>query len=503
MKRKIIIGLSLLLSCLSNLSIVQAKETCTNHSILIPRGLTTNQTLELGLGNYEFYRTINDCDAPIFELQASYFHLKSRKSADLARYFLPNGKTSIVVTENGSGDIGSLYFNLIAPSTTEVFSETFSICPTRKVDGGYFNLYFNFAPWHPCFQGCWAEIAFAAAQVKHTIYPKDSDVTIESAFVNYPNFTAALNNTQWTAGKFSTCRVTETGVDDVMLKFGRNWFWCENNHVNLYIAGIIPTGKRTDAYYAFEPIIGSNHGRIGFGTNSQYVLRETNTYAVTWMNDLRYLYGLEACERRSFDLTANGAWSRYLPTTSPTAGLQPGINNFTYLVQVTPRSQVDFWTALHADWCNWNFEFSYNLFWRQKERICFPQTIGGVTGFEQYYPVDTRSMGFGIYDISGATQSNAVSASQANISQTVPAAAVDGNVAPSDTTFVYETFGLLNKQSGAAPTALSSTLSAAIAYQRTVCCRPFMFGAGGLYEFSHKKGTIEQWGWYLKASLGY
>lgn len=502
MKQKIIALFGILLSSISCTYMSKAQNSCTNHSVLIPRSLTTNQTLELSLGNYEFYRTITDCDAPIFELQASYFHLSSRKSSDITRYFLPNNKTSILVTENGSGDIGSLYFNLVAASTTEIFSQNFSLCPTRKVDGGYFNLYFNFAPWHRCFQGCWAEIAFAAAQVKHTINPIDSDVSYPGAFEQFPNFSATLNNPQWTAGKFSPCRLTETGVDDVMLKFGHNWFWCDNNHANIYIAGIIPTGKGTDAFYTFEPVIGSNHGRIGFGTNILYVLREANTYALTWMTDLRYLYGLEACERRSFDLCANGAWSRYLPTTDVN-GIQPGINNFTYRVQVTPRSQVDFWTALHTQWCNWNFEIEYNLFYRQKERICLPQTIGGVTGFEQYYPIETRSMGFGIYDISGASLGNATSASQANISQTVPAAAIDGNIAPSDSTFVFETFGLLNMQSGAAPTALSSTISAAIAYQTTVCCKPWMFGAGALYEFAHKKGTLEQWGWYLKASLGY
>lgn len=475
-------------------------DKCRSHSAFIPRGLTLNQTLELGLGNWAWYHQTEPCDRPCFQFQASYFHLASRKSNDLARYFLPHEASSFVATETGATAVNSLELGLIsAPGT--VFSERFTICPKRTVNGGYFNFYFDFSNWHRWLCGTWAEIAFAAAHVEHRLNPTsvNTDGDNTGTITGLTTVTDALNNPDWTAGRFFRGCRSKTGVDDVMIKIGWNYTFCDYDHAGLYLVGVAPTGHGTRALDVFEPLVGSNHGRIGLGLNTDWTAYECENHRLNWMVDLRYLYGLKNCERRSFDLCANGDWSRYLLVVEPTATANtlPGINFFTQRVDVTPRSQVDFWTALNWQWCNWNFEFDYNLFWRTNEEICFRSFRRCSTD------VDVNTLGVGIFDINGLCSGAPVSASTMNISQTLAAAATTGNVAPSDATFVTTTRADFNRKSAEAPTALSSTISAAVAYNTEVWCKPLMLGFGGLYEFAHKKSTLEQWGVYLKGAVSY
>lgn len=481
-------------------------DKCRSHSAFIPRGLTTNQTLELALGNYAFYHLSDPCDRPCFQFQASYFHLASRKSNDLARYFLPHEQSSILVNEDGTGDVNALELGLIStPGTT--FSERFTICPKRTVNGGYFNFYFDFSNWHRWLCGTWAEIAFAAAHVEHRLNPRNFNTDGDNlgTLTGLSTVTDALNNPDWTAGRFFRGCRTETGVDDVMIKIGWNYYFCDFDHAGLYLVGVAPTGHGTRAREVFEPLVGSNHGRIGFGLNSDWTAYECENHRLNWMVDLRYLYGLKNCERRSFDLCANGDWSRYLLVVEPTATANTlsGINFFTQSVDVTPRSQVDFWTALNWQWCNWNFEFDYNLFYRQREEICFRNFRRNCNNSSETAAVDPRSLGVGIFDINGLCSGSPVSASTMNISQTLSAAATNGNIAASDPAFVTVTRNDFNRKSAEAPTALSSTISAAVAYNTAVWCKPVMLGFGGLYEFAHRKSTLEQWGVYLKGAVSY
>lgn len=472
---------------------------CNSHSAFIPRSLTLNQTLELGLGNYAWYHLDNPEDRSCFQFQASYFHMQSRKANDLARYFLPNGVPAILVNEDGTGNVNALQLGLIAPAGS-TFSEEYSICPKRKVDGGYFNFYFDFSNWHRWLCGTWAEIAFAAARVEHRLNPRSVSASAAAGtLTGLQTVNDALNNTDWTAGKFFDGCKTKTGVDDVMIKFGWNYTFCDYDHIGLYLVGVAATGHGTRALNVFEPLIGSNHGRIGIGLNSDYTAYECGNHTLNWMVDLRYLHGLKGCERRSFDLCGNGDWSRYLQVVLPTATANTlsGINYFTQNVDVRPRSQVDFWTALNWNWCAWNFEFDYNMFYRQAESICFRQANKCATD------VTVDGLGVGVFDLNGLCSGAPVSASTANITQTIAAAATTGNVATSDATFVTETLANLNKRSGAAPTALSSTVSLAAAYNTSVWCKPVMLGFGGLYEVAHKRAALEQWGVYLKGAMSY
>ncbi len=90
------------------------------------------------------------------------------------------------------------------------------------------------------------------------------------------------------------------------------------------------------------------------------------------MANSKWRYGFKGTETRSFDMTPNGQWSRYMLFTTPTADADPfpAINDLTFRTEVTPRSSFDLLVAGHIELCTVNFELGYNLWYRQAERVC-------------------------------------------------------------------------------------------------------------------------------------
>ena len=223
--------------------------------------------------------------------------------------------------------------------------------------------------------------------------------------------------------------------------------------------------------------------------NGDWTFYNCRAHTLNWMSDFKYLYSFKHSERRSFDLLCKGDWSRFLLTVTPdaTSNTLPGINFFTLNADVTPRSLIEFWTALHYAYCEyWNFEVGYNLFFRQAEKVCVKCPVADV----------------GIFDINDVC-GNPISATEnANITQTLSAAGT--NFPIGDAAFTPVTNGNLNKLSGTAPKALTNTIYGAFSYNREVWCMPTMIGLGGSYEFaSPKQNAFSQWGVWLKGSISF
>ena len=83
-----------------------------------PRQVSLDSTFQLALTNYDIYHHNNDCEDSWVNFYAKPFYQRSHDSCDLARYFLPNNNRCIEVRENGTGDVNSLFFNLISPIGT-------------------------------------------------------------------------------------------------------------------------------------------------------------------------------------------------------------------------------------------------------------------------------------------------------------------------------------------------------------------------------------------------
>lgn len=481
MKRSLIVALTLTLFFCNNYY-------AQNHSIFIPRSITHNATYELALDNYHIYHHHeNACSA--FSFYVTPFYTQSNNGIKMSRYFLPNNACNLNIQEDGTGNIGSLWLNLAAAPGL-FFSSTVSISPIRKAAGGYFYTRFDLSrsisDAHWLLKNIWCSLSFATYQAKHILNMTEA-LTDDMAYGVTQGITTgiqALNNSAWTAGKFSTTTLKHTGVDDIQLKLGDNWFFCDDqSHIGLYLVGTIPTGNRPLSKFIFEPLVGTKHGAFGAGINADFKLYKDDNAQCSFMLDGKYRYLFSACERRSFDLCANGDWSRYLliVNSKATSNSLPGINIATMPVKVAPHSQIELWYAFHYSWCQWNLEAGYNLWWRTADTICG----------NNLFPPNK-----GIYDLAGAINGTPISASKANISQS----AIGPNIAPSDPSFTPST--LLNFASGAQPKSVVNGIYGAVSYADNSVLVPFLIGFGGGYEFGNC-ATLSQWSVWAKVGISY
>lgn len=454
-----------------------------SHTYFNPRQITTNNMLQNNLSLYWWYHDVLcEDDCAWWAMWVTPFYQRSTKGNKIAPFFFPCRDCSISVKEDGTGDVDSLWLNLIgAPGTS--FDSLVSIRPKRSVVGAYINFRFDLSRF---FCHVWLDVAFAPMRAKHQLHFCE-DNKVPGVACGLTTVCEALNQPDWLFGRFNNSSLTRKGVDDIQFKLGYDWFYCDTDHISPYFVGVAPTGKRSCAVNVFEPTVGSKHGSVGFGVIGDVRLWGCENRDITVITDFKYRYVLRACETRSFDLCRNGDWSRYLPVVvqgAPSNPL-PGINAFTQRFKITPGSTIDWWIAAHYQQCQWNAELGYDLWWRQQERVtlcCLPQNIG-------------------IYDITGDCMRNPHTASNAMICQTVAGAGT--NVAPSDATFINITCADVNLNSAATPKAMSNTVYAAFGYDGDLCDCPALVGVGGSYEFGRHNGALSNWMVWVKMGLAF
>jgi len=443
-------------------------------SIFIPRSITTDSVFELALTNYDRY---HDDSGACSYFYAKPFYMRSFNKKDLSRYFLPNNRRCVTFDESGAGDLDPLWFNLISPQGS-FYRSLVCLCPERQAYGAVLTFYTQFCDdW-------WFGLNMTPMHVKHNLHVQESGRAEEGTLEGFRNACDAFNNPGWTAGHLSCSSRGKTGLDDIQFKLGYDFYKTCNEHASVYLVGTAPTGSRQESFYLFEPLVGSKNGSVGVGVNTDCEVYACNEHALNFMADFKYRYVFSATQRRSFDLRNNGDWSRYLLIVTPNEPLNslPGINLFTQQVKVSPRNTVDLWLAAHYAYCGFNFEFGYDFWWRQEEKVC------------RKCPLRSD---FGIQTLALCSLP-ITSASTANISQT----AVGDNATRTDSSFVELTGADLDISSGTHPSSHSSTLYAALSYNDSICDYPVMLGLGGSCEFA-TKNALEQWAVWFSAGVGF
>lgn len=474
-------------------------KTCTtdelSRTFFKPRALIEDVTFFLALNNYNQYRKYygpfdnNHDDQRIYVAKGVVYQKTRDNECKLAEYFLPNNKKSITIAETGPADVDSLWLTVMAP-TGSSYSSTLSLNPERTMIGGYLSYRQEFE----CFEGTWFEANFAAYSVTHNLRAKEV-LTGDKVLGTLPGAATALQylgGDQLNYGKISPCKIENCGMDDIELKLGYNYFNCAGTgHLGGYVQTLIPVSEKPNARYLFEPLVGRFHWGLGAGLNCASKFIEKENTALVWMADVSWEYLFKSKEKRSFDLTKNGDWSRFMRgVVQNTSVTFPLINSLTQVVNVTPGNVVNFWTALHYQKCKWHLEAGYNLWYRQAEKIkAINAACGGVVPCGNNNLINTPNAApvgtFGILDINNVCVP--VTASNATIStQRV-------DVAP-DATFVPIQFSDLNLSSAAHPKVLTNKFYGSLAYDFMVYDRPLNVGITASYEFTDKKDALEQWG---------
>lgn len=387
-----------------------------------------------------------------------------------SQYFNIDQKSVLNVREDGSGDVSSLWFQVQDAGVNNFYTSELSFNPRRRTLG--MMLYTQIS-----FVDCFAlSINTAVINTRNNMNISESGIAMLGQDPGTRTITQAFSNPDLLYGAINGSQ-SKTGVDDIQLKFlyqpynkaekgdTKKLYW------QIYALAGIPTGQGSVATYLFEPLVGSRHAQAGLGAYMNYAAGQLKFQA-----EVKWRYAFAADEMRSFDLTQNGQWSRYLllvNALSRTVPVYPAINNFTFATQVTPRNSFDLYLATYWDTDRgWHCELGYDLWVRQAEKL------------EIVNPV-LPAPAVGIADLPGiAVGVNPLSASTATISQGNRGVGYPNQII-SDSFFTPVQITDFNLASGAAPLSISNSIYGAVSYTKALSKHLVRSGLSLAYEIGH------------------
>lgn len=382
----------------------------------------------------------------------------------------PNGTSTIRLDQLGFGDVNPEWILLGGKNSQANYQSTLHFKPELLMYGLLFHAYKQFQYWYfdvkTALLECQTNIELEEAG------GNDGMISINNNQVLY-NAYDAFTQIDWQYGKMGRSQRL-IGFDDIQITLGStaDMHSFSSDATQTYFSGFgiiqVPTGRGTTAEWLFEPQVGTNHWGVGFGAD--VLIKSENGFQLTAGGNFRHF--IAGWETRSFDLTYNGAWSRYIGIDTiviHTPGVStPGINLFTQQALIDGRNQITMYARLEKRFQACLFELSYNYQHAQAEHI------SQVTRIDQ---------GFGIFDMYASLGGQAVTASHATISQGSAQVVEDPN-SP-----VQLVTSDLNLVSGAAQAVNSSMITARL--QRAQ--EGYTYGVGVSADVAHSAQAISSW----------
>ncbi|BDC35144.1 hypothetical protein Noda2021_11020 [Candidatus Dependentiae bacterium Noda2021] len=479
--------------------------------------------------------------------QAVIFGGKSTKNDRLARFFLPNCKTTLIVREQATPavpdtDVLANYLNIYTVNGTFLSEVTFE--PRHSWVGAGLQ-------WQQAFyeredgRALWYSIALPIANVKNRIRICENIIdngggagvtpvepglaqvracgnvgscgnvdtcstqcntqcTIDPTVALTPvgSVTEAFAQPGWCYGRIDDCssRNHKTGAGDLELRVGYEIVKSDHCFLDSFIGVLAPTGNRVRGRNVFEPVVGHNH-HPGVLTGTSFgieIWRPKCDLGTVWFYlDMSFEYFVERTERRSFDLKGK-PWSRYMQfyANADQALLAANAVDFaTGLTLHTPGINI-----LTQDLRvkpgflrDFNFGIAYDRCWWQAE-VGYNFYARQAECVELDCPfIETAALKYlnGFGQTSKLVQINSI---------------FPGNVI-SDTVDAYENNIIRTEdlclESAAHPAVVSHTFYGSIGRRWDERERPVFVGLGGQYEVAPDNTAMNRWMVWGKAGISF
>jgi hypothetical protein len=310
-------------------------------------------------------------------------------------------------------------------------------------------------------------------------------------------------------GKFG-CEQKLVGFGDIQMALGWNFVQSYYGYAGAALRVTAPTGNRPQSEYLFEPLIGNGkHWEFGLGIDGKALLWEKDgEQDVSFYTVINIMHLCKTKQRRSFDLKANGIFSRYElakefdENGNYTGNLLPAINVTTLDCNVTNNIQFDIVLMAAYNHGGFVFDFGYNAWLRTADiitlRDCLPQDRYALKGIQNV----TDAIG----DLVNTTQSGAT------IHGNYLSEQADKTDIPSPQFFNTQDIDL---QSAASPFVMTNKFFGHIGYawKDYWACKytPFI-GIGGEIEVEginqrdtvrYDKDTLSQWNLWVKGGMAF
>lgn len=462
-------------------------------------------------------------------MQFVLFGSRSTHHDNLARYFLPFGKTSLIAAEDFKAFKGLTFsdtdilvgnFNIVTTggNTPPGFKSRISIQPKQTVIG--FGIHYKQSIWQneEKGRGLWIDVTLPITHVKNelnleeVILNTDNDNTpatdIKTGVGDGPvgNMIDAFKQKGFLYGKINDCadEMKRTGVADMELKLGYEWLQNEPCHLESYIGLIVPTGNAPKGEYVFEAIVGSGkHVGLSFGSNfgTQIWCNESKERCLRIEHASHSQYLFKKDHVRSFDLK-NRPWSRYLSmyaseedaaaaaTAQNQYSFTPGINIMTREVQVTPGFSHNMNSAIVYQSKGLAIEGGYNFFARRAEHVEFDCSFPTKAALKH---TDGLGLTNPLRDISGTFQIENAIVTNASGSLPVALANYSQSVITTDD---------IDLASASTPCNIAHTIYANLGYNWDEREYPMGLHVGGSYTFSNSNNSVvDRWTLWSKFTI--
>ncbi len=425
-------------------------------------------------------------------LQIVPFGGHSTNPEDIAEFFLPSGKSTLLAAEDlasGSSrrDLSAAHFNI--KTITGKFKSDLIFKASHQFSG------VGIAYRQQLSKHWWAEIATPFLHVEQTfkfderILDTGDGPVRELGLDNSPRvgcMTKAFKQDNWRFGKIDkTKELVKEGFADLELKVGYQARADDILRLYGYAGFVFPTGNRPCGQHVFEPMIGNN-GHFGFLYGSHIGIstwcRDDHELSLAIDFNTRYLFRNH--QIRSFDLK-DKEFGRYIETykdpfqaelasttQNPDSGTS-GINVFTQPVKVFPGVSLSVLSAMIYTYKQLILELGYFFFAQQAERVEVPwQRTSAVK------------------DSAGLGQTNRARTIKDDFEKSALPIDDYQPLVPRD----------IDANSPASPALLTYTAYITIGYYIWEGDYPVLLGLGASYEIAASKG-INQWATWGKIAV--
>lgn len=403
--------------------------------------------------------------------QGLFFYQKSLEWCKTASYFLINCNHVISVqgdniTNNRDRDVRAEWFRMSSDTDT-----TLTLEPKQKQISAVFEFNQDIASWltHTFFAHLWFDVTASFSQVKNRLNPMSAN----------DDLLTQIGRPELEYARICGCEFKRGGLAEAIISLGTTFLDNNDGFLLAMSTGIgLPGERRVKSEFIFD---------AGLGTNGHFTVPTTIVFALPiyvcdergdtlqFVGTLQHRYYMAREEWRTFDLTCNRQWSRYLLLRRKgEEETIPATRVLARYVEVHPHSFVNVAASFIFTHQGIGAEAGYELWARSDEEIrhasqcCYPM----------HHALEE-------YGIAGSTKDT--SASKSTISYRAEDDEIFTTLKESD----------IARKSACAPSAGSHRLHAALSYKGE---SDLFASIGGFFEWPQTNACLKNWGLWGKVN---